>query len=172
MGSCNYYGGLVWIYPAQDRGKWQSFVKAVMNIWVTKHVGKFLSKCETIGLPGRVLLYGVSYRLDANWGFSFFSAPDYTLYAPRMKLVSRHLGLEVKKSTNSMHQNPCRKYDSHLSGPEIQHISRNLMFIAVSTRTRLKVFHLRGVPHLYAFCFKSLFVTVMTELPIPITPSL
>ena len=35
-------GGMDWIELAQDRGRWQALVSAVMNLWVPQNVGDFL----------------------------------------------------------------------------------------------------------------------------------
>jgi hypothetical protein len=37
------WGGMDWIYLAQDRDQWKTLVNTVMNLWVPKNVGKFLS---------------------------------------------------------------------------------------------------------------------------------
>jgi len=34
---------MYWIGLAQDRDRWQSFVNVVMNLWVPKNVGNFLT---------------------------------------------------------------------------------------------------------------------------------
>jgi hypothetical protein len=36
-------GGMDWIDPIQDRDRWRSLVNAVMNRWVPKNVGNFVT---------------------------------------------------------------------------------------------------------------------------------
>jgi len=40
--------GMDWIELAQDRGKWQTLVNEVMNLWGTQYVGTFLSSEELL----------------------------------------------------------------------------------------------------------------------------
>jgi hypothetical protein len=42
------WDGMDWIDLAQDRDRWRAIVNTVMNLWVPKNSGKFLSSC-TIG---------------------------------------------------------------------------------------------------------------------------
>jgi len=38
------WDGMDWIELAQDRGKWQSLVTEVMNLWGAQYTGTFLSR--------------------------------------------------------------------------------------------------------------------------------
>jgi hypothetical protein len=42
------WGGMDWIDLAQDGDQWRALLNTVMNLWVTRNAGKFLSSC-TIG---------------------------------------------------------------------------------------------------------------------------
>jgi hypothetical protein len=55
------WGGMDWIYPAQEMYQWRALVNMVMNFQVPLNVGKFLSKCTTGGFSRRAHLHGVSY---------------------------------------------------------------------------------------------------------------
>jgi hypothetical protein len=37
------WGGMDWIDMVQDREQWRALTNKVINVWVPKHVGKFLS---------------------------------------------------------------------------------------------------------------------------------
>jgi hypothetical protein len=39
------WDGMDWIDLAQDRDQWRALVNMVMNLWVPKNAGKFLSSC-------------------------------------------------------------------------------------------------------------------------------
>jgi len=45
---------------AQDRDRWQKLVSAVMNLWVPKYVGNFLTRCKPVSFSRRTLHHGVS----------------------------------------------------------------------------------------------------------------
>jgi hypothetical protein len=54
------WGGMDWIYVAEDRDRWRALVTTVMNLRVALNAGKFLSCCATDGFPRRAKLHGVS----------------------------------------------------------------------------------------------------------------
>jgi hypothetical protein len=56
-------GGMEWIGLAQDRGRWWVLVNAVMNLWVPKNAGNFLTSCKPVSFSRRTLLHGVSKKV-------------------------------------------------------------------------------------------------------------
>jgi hypothetical protein len=54
------WGGMDWIDLAQDRDQWMALVNTIMNLWVPKNIGKFLSGRATGGFSTRAQLHGVS----------------------------------------------------------------------------------------------------------------
>jgi hypothetical protein len=48
------WGSMDWIDLTQDRDQWRALVNMVMNLWVPKNAGKFLSICTTGDLSRRV----------------------------------------------------------------------------------------------------------------------
>jgi hypothetical protein len=55
------WGGMDWIYLAQDGDHWKALVTMVMNLRVPLNVGMFLSICTTGGLSRRGQLKEISY---------------------------------------------------------------------------------------------------------------
>jgi hypothetical protein len=53
-------GGMDGIELAQDRGRWQALLNAVMNIRVTLNAGNFLTTFKPVSFLRRNLLHGVS----------------------------------------------------------------------------------------------------------------
>jgi hypothetical protein len=49
-----------WTDVAQDRDQWRALVNTVMNLWVPKNVGEFLSGCATGGFSRRAQLHVVT----------------------------------------------------------------------------------------------------------------
>jgi hypothetical protein len=49
--------GIDWIDLAQDRDRWWDFVYTVMNRWVQKNAGNFLSSLRRFSFSGRTLLH-------------------------------------------------------------------------------------------------------------------
>ena len=45
---------------AQDRDRLWALVNAVMNLWVPKNVGNFLTSCKPVSFLRRTLRHGVS----------------------------------------------------------------------------------------------------------------
>jgi hypothetical protein len=52
--------GMDWIHLAQDRDQWRALVKTVVNHWVPKNTGKFLSSCTIGGFSRRPELHVAS----------------------------------------------------------------------------------------------------------------
>ena len=53
-------GYMDWIGLAQDRGRWRTFVSAVMNLRVPWNAGNFLTSCKPVSFSRRTLYHGVS----------------------------------------------------------------------------------------------------------------
>ena len=49
---------------AQERGRWQALVNAVMNLRLSKNAGNFLTSWGPLNSSGRTLLHGVSELLN------------------------------------------------------------------------------------------------------------
>jgi len=54
---CRY---MDWIGLAQDRDRWRTLVSAVMNLWVQRNVGNFLTSYKPVSFSRRTLHHGVS----------------------------------------------------------------------------------------------------------------
>jgi hypothetical protein len=52
--------GVDWIHLSQDRDQWGAVVNTVMNIWVPRKAGNFLTSLVTISFSRRTLLRRVS----------------------------------------------------------------------------------------------------------------
>jgi hypothetical protein len=50
------WDGMDRIDLAQDRDQWSALVNTVMNLWVSKNTGKFLSSCTICSFSRRVQL--------------------------------------------------------------------------------------------------------------------
>jgi hypothetical protein len=53
------WNGMDWTKLAQDRDRYRVLLNTVLNFWIPKNVGKFLSSCTTCGLSRRAQLHGV-----------------------------------------------------------------------------------------------------------------
>jgi len=53
------WAGMDWIDLAQDRDMWQALVNAVMNLWVPKNAGNFLTSSGPVSFSKRTLLHTV-----------------------------------------------------------------------------------------------------------------
>jgi hypothetical protein len=51
-----------WIEMAQNRNKWRALWNAVINVWVPKNAGNFLTSWEPVSFSRRNLLHGVSIK--------------------------------------------------------------------------------------------------------------
>ena len=49
-----------WIGLARDRGRWRTFVSAVMNLQVPWNAGNSLASCKPVSFSRRTLHHGVS----------------------------------------------------------------------------------------------------------------
>jgi len=49
-----------WIGLAQNRDSWRTLVSAVMNLWVPRNAGNFLTSCKPVSCSGTTLHHGVS----------------------------------------------------------------------------------------------------------------
>jgi len=54
-------GYMDWIGLAQDRDWWWMLVSAVMNLWVPRNAGNFLTSYKPVSFSRRTLHHGVSY---------------------------------------------------------------------------------------------------------------
>jgi hypothetical protein len=54
------WDGVDWINLSQDRDQWRTLVNMVMNLWVPKIFGKFLSGLTNGGFSRRAQLHAVS----------------------------------------------------------------------------------------------------------------
>jgi hypothetical protein len=52
-------GGTEWIELAQGRDRWRALVNAVMNPWIPKNAGNFLTSCKPVNFSRRTLLHGL-----------------------------------------------------------------------------------------------------------------
>ena len=53
-------GHVDWVGLAQDRDSWRTLLSAVMNLWVPRNAGNFLTSCKPVSCSGRTLHHGVS----------------------------------------------------------------------------------------------------------------
>ena len=53
-------GYMDWIGLAQDRDRWRTLVSAVMNLWVPRNGGNFLTSCKPVSFSRRTVLHGLS----------------------------------------------------------------------------------------------------------------
>jgi hypothetical protein len=53
-------GGMDWIALAQDRGRWQAVVNAIINLPVPYNAGNFLTSYKQVSFSRRTLLHGIS----------------------------------------------------------------------------------------------------------------
>jgi hypothetical protein len=60
------WGGMDWIYLAQDKDQRWALVKTVTNLRVPTNFGKFLSSCTTGGFSRKAQLYGALVCLLIN----------------------------------------------------------------------------------------------------------
>jgi hypothetical protein len=44
----------------QDKDRWREILNALMNLWVPKNAGNFLTGFKTVSFSRRTLLYGIS----------------------------------------------------------------------------------------------------------------
>jgi hypothetical protein len=51
------WAGMDWIDLSQYRDRWQALVNAVMNLWILKNAGNFLTSSGPVSFSKRTLLY-------------------------------------------------------------------------------------------------------------------
>jgi hypothetical protein len=54
------WGGIDWIYLAEDRDQWRALLNTAMNLRVPQTVGKLLSSCTTSDFSRRAQLHYVN----------------------------------------------------------------------------------------------------------------
>jgi hypothetical protein len=61
-----------WVGRAQNSDRWRALVNAVMNPWVPKNAGNFLTSCKPVRFSRRNLPNGVSKYRPAEYVRVYF----------------------------------------------------------------------------------------------------
>ena len=77
-------GYMDWIGLAQDRDRWQRLVSAVMNLWVPRNAGNFLTSCKPVSFSRRTLHHGVSKYSASVQVVIFPKTRHFVLYVCHM----------------------------------------------------------------------------------------
>ena len=90
-------GYMHWIGLAQDRDRWRTLVRAVMNLPVPWNAGNFLTSCKPVSFSRRTLHHGVSKYQNITATAQRNSADFLTADVKTLLLI-----LRVMKNMNNM----------------------------------------------------------------------
>jgi hypothetical protein len=95
-------GGMDWIELAHVGDSCRALVNAVMILWVPKNAGNFLTSCKPVSFSRRVLLHGVSKKVNQLLKFILYFCIIFgSLEYHYLEDVSHNLQLEVCRLVTS-----------------------------------------------------------------------